>query len=254
MSQSWCSERHGHRHTRLGTGSRSQGGRVEAGSTLDSARHLSIVIASALVAGCAGYRGGWESVAYLGDTPPAARTEATAADRAHNPPELSVPGLKLRVAIDNQLRTYDTQVYFFALPLSIDPRNVYSRNVKPGKTRVFVTVTPQAAGFVFRPETAVLQFAEKRFTGAAGFEFGMWDVEWKRVEAGGKWEHRPIASDYALAEVGRRYYLSVDFATPVPSPESADIVLDLSEALRSTTQPPLPLIRFAPVRWKEGYT
>jgi hypothetical protein len=76
----------------------------------------------------------------------------------------------------------------------------------------------------------------------------------KRVERGGRWEHRPIASEFVLSEAGRRYYLSIDFATPVPSPESPDIVLDLSQALRSATEPPLPPIRFAPVRWKEGYT
>jgi hypothetical protein len=171
-----------------------------------------------------------------------------------NPPELSVPGLKLHVAIDNQLRTHDTQVYLFILPLSVDPRNVYTKNVEPGKTRVFVTVTPLTPGFVFRPTAAVLQVADKRVSGAAGYEFGMWDVEWKRVDRGGKWEHRPLASEYVLSEVGRRYYLSVDFATPVPSPESRAIALDLSQALKSSNVPALPLIRFAPVRWKEGYT
>lgn len=165
-----------------------------------------------------------------------------------------MPGLKLRVTIDNQVRTYDTQVYFFALPLSVDPRNVYPKNVASGKTRVFVTVTSQVPGFIFRPTAAVLQVADQRFTGAAGFEFGLWDNEWKRVERGGRWEHRPIVSEFALTEVGRRYYFSIDFVTPVPSPESQNIVLDLSQALKSSTEPPVPLIRFAPVRWKEGYT
>jgi len=213
-----------------------------------------LVLASFLAASCAGYRGGWESVAYLGDTPPAALADSSAQDRARNLPELRVPGLTLQVTIDNRLRTYDTQVYFFALPLSVDPRNVYPKNIQPGKTRVFVTATPQVPGFVFRPAAAVLQVADKRFTGAAGFEFGLWDNEWKRVERGGRWEHRPIVSEFVLAEVGRRYYLSIDFVTPVPSPESPNIVLDLSQALRLSTEPPLPLIRFAPVRWKEGYT
>lgn len=215
-------------------------------------RHTNVLIASFLVASCAGYRGGWESVAYLGDTQPPVLADSTA--RAPNPPELSVPGLNLQVTIDNQLRTNDTQVYFFALPLSVDPRNVYPKNVQPGRTRVFVTATPQVQGFVFRPADATLQVADKRYSGAAGFEFGLWDDKWNRVERGGRWEHRPIVSEYVLSEVGRRYYLSIDFMTPVPSPKTPDIVLDLSQALRSTTESPPPLIRFAPVRWKEGYT
>ncbi|MFC5519316.1 hypothetical protein [Polaromonas jejuensis] len=204
--------------------------------------------------GCAGYRGGWESVAYLGDTPPAFSSEAPTLHEARNRAALNVPGLQLRVAINNQLRTYDTQVYLFALPLSVDPRNVYPQNHEPGKTRVFVSVTPTDPGFVFRPSLAVLSIAGKRFTGIAGFDFDMWDLQGNRVKQGGKWDHRPVESDFALMEPGRRYLLSIDFATPVPSPESRDIGVDLSQALRATQHPPLPLIRFAPVRWKQGYT
>jgi hypothetical protein len=158
------------------------------------------------------------------------------------------------VTIDNQLRTYDTQVYLFVLPLSVDPRDVYPKNHEPGKTRVFVNVVPRVPGFVFRPSAAVLQVADKRFNGAAGLEFGMWDEKWNRVERGGKWEHRPILADFLLSEVGRQYLLSIDFATPVPSPESRDIILDLSHSLTSATEAPLPPIRFAPIRWKERYT
>jgi hypothetical protein len=217
-------------------------------------RQKTCLLLVCFLASCAGYRGGWESVAYIGDTPPAALSEAALQDNVRNLPDLSVSGLKLRVTIDNQLRTYDTQVYLFAVPASIDPRHAYPKNHVPGMTRVYVDVTPQVPGFVFRPSAATLRVAGKQFAGAAGFEFGMWDDKWNRVAQGGRWEHRPIASDLVLSEVGRRYLLSIDFATPVPSPESRDIVLDLSHALASAAAPALPPIRFAPVRWKEGYT
>ena len=217
-------------------------------------RTVGFVLACSLFVGCAGYRGGWESVAYIGDAPPAASGEPLALDQVRKLGELSVSGLKLRVTIDNQLRTYDTQVYLFILPLSVDPRSVYAKNNQPGKTRVYVTVIPQVRGFLFRPSAATLRVADRHFTGSAGFEFGMWDEDWRRVERGGKWEHRPIGADLALSEVGRQYLLSIDFLTPVPSPESRDIVLDLSHSLISTTEPRLPPIKFAPVRWKEGYT
>ena len=217
-------------------------------------RKTCLLLVCFLVTSCAGFRGGWESVAYIGDAPPAALSDAARQGDVRNPPELSVSGLKLRVTIDNQLRTYDTQVFLFAVPGSIDPRHVYPKNHVPGMTRVYVDVTPQAPGFVFRPAAATLRVADKPFAGAAGFEFGMWDDKWNRVAQGGKWEHRPIASELVLSEVGRRYLLSIDFATPVPSPESRDIVLDLSRALASAAAPALPPIRFAPVRWKEGYT
>lgn len=217
-------------------------------------RCLSVIALCTLAAGCAGYRGGWESVAYIGDTPPVAESDPQSSERGLNRRELVVPGVKLRVSIDNLLRTYDTQVYFFVVPLSFDPREVHSQNHEPGKTRVFVNVTPDAPGFVFRPAEAWLEIDGKRYAPVRGFRFGMWDEQGRLVEKGGKYDHREITGELALAEVGKRYLLSLVFDVPVPSPESRGIALDLSGALRDAARPPLPLIRFAPVRWKEGYT
>jgi hypothetical protein len=206
----------------------------------------------ALLAGCAGYRGGWESVAYLGAAPPA--IESRSSDQVRGAPELNVPGLTLRVTINNHVRTYDTQVYLYVLPLSVDPRSVHSGAIEPGKTRVYVNVKPRAAGFVFRPALATLHVGGARFSGSAGYEFGRWDAGGNRVERGGTWAHRPVTTDLTLAEVGRTYLLSIDFPAPLPSPEARDIALDLSRALSAPEQPPLPLIRFAPRRWKESYS
>ncbi|CAL92745.1 hypothetical protein [Azoarcus olearius] len=58
----------------------------------------------------------------------------------------------------------------------------------------------------------------------------------------------------ALEQAGRRYHLSIEFDTPVPSPELRDIEVDLSGVLPSSRRPPLPVIRFVPGQWKEGYT
>ena len=61
----------------------------------------------------------------------------------------------------------------------------------------------------------------------------------------------------SLTQPGKRYLLSLEFDIPVPSPKSPDILLDISRALQdlgSIGDPPLPLIRFAPVKWEEGYT
>jgi len=73
------------------------------------------------VSGCAGYRGGWESAAYIGSmqAAPSAAAGRAPATRDHRP--LTLPGLELEVSLDNRLRTYDVQVYLYVLPLSIDP-------------------------------------------------------------------------------------------------------------------------------------
>ena len=206
------------------------------------------------VSGCAGYRGGWESAAYIGSmqAAPSAAAGRAPATRDHRP--LTLPGLELEVSLDNRLRTYDVQVYLYVLPLWIDPRPVYANNAAPGKTRVYITVTPSTPDFVFRPELASLTVADQRFEGIAGFEFNRWDRDGRRVGEGGTWDHRPVGTEFALSEAGRKYHLSIDFATPDPSPESSDIAIDLSRALTSPHYPAVPLIRFMPVRWREGYS
>jgi hypothetical protein len=201
---------------------------------------------------CAGFRGGWESLPFIGDPPPAPpeyRTPFEAQQRS----ALELPGLTLGVSINNQLRTNDTQVYLYALPLSVDSREVQTQEVEPGKTKVLLRVVVRDEGFVFRPRLAVLSVAGTSVSGLAGFEFGMWDQEGNRVTTGGTWAYRRIADEYRLG-TGMTFYLSVDFPMPVPSPESPDIALDLAKALQAPGKPPIPLIRFLPVRWKEGYT
>jgi hypothetical protein len=205
------------------------------------------------VQACAGYRGGWESLPYIGETPPVTAESRTPLE-AQKRSEFSLPGLTLGVSINNQLRTYDTQVYLFALPLSIDPRNVYSQTVEPGKTRAIVRVSAREAGFVFRPQLATLSAAGKRVSGTTGFEFGRWNESGNRVSSGGRWGYRGVPNEFTLNEIGRTYLLSIEFLLPVPPPDSTDIVLDLSQALRSSDQTVVPTIRFLPVRWKEGYT
>lgn len=210
------------------------------------------------LAGCAGYRGGWESVAYIGTPPDWARGDDLDINELRRRHPLDLPGLQLQVRLDNQLRTRDTQVMLFALPISVDPRDVFVQNHQPGKTRVFVNVRVDETGFVFRPRQALLSVAGQRVSGEAGFDFARWDTQGRRLEPGdataGQWLHRPVGEAFALDEKYRRYLLSIDFVLPVPSPQTPDIELDLSQALRSPTQPALPPIRFTPVRWREGYT
>lgn len=230
------------------------GQRIAPGYHTLPVRFVPLLIAAGIallaLTGCAGYRGGWKSVAYVGDTPPARATD----EGASRPTTLHFPGLQLDIALDNALRTHDTQVILFALPVSVDPRAVFTKNNQPGKTRLFLTVTPTEPGYVFRPAQAVLMVGEQRLNGVAGYEFGMWDAAGQRVQQGGTWQHRPVGDAFTLAQAGRRYLLSIDFDIAAPSPETTGLAVDLSEALRSPHHPPLPRIRFAPVRWKEGYT
>jgi len=208
-------------------------------------RRLLSGLAAVPLLGCAGYRGGWESVAYVGDEPPADAKVGSA---------LELPGVTLRVSINNKVRSRDTQVVLFVVPASFDPRDVYAQGPSPGRTRVYLSTTPLGPGWIFRPTAAVLSFGGARHTADAGYEFGQWDASGQRVGQGGRYDHQPVGAERALPDVHRRYYLSVDFATAVPDPRLRDIVVDAASCLTAPTQPPLPPIRFAPARWEEGYT
>jgi len=205
------------------------------------------------LAACAGYRGGWESVPYIGD-PPRALQEYRTPFEAHQRAEIELPGLNLGVGINNRTRTYDTQVYLYALPLSIDPRNVQVEAVESGKTRITLRISKTDGAWVFRPRAAKLIVSGQAVKATEGYEFGMWDALGQRVAHGGNWAHRPVGDSLTLSDSARTYLLSIEFSLLAPSPQEAGIALDLSEALRATGQPAIPLIRFHPMRWREGYT
>ncbi|GAA4409962.1 hypothetical protein [Quisquiliibacterium transsilvanicum] len=216
-------------------------------------RILGTLALGVLIAGCAGFKGGWESVPYVGDAPPPladAQTPYESRERAR----LRLDGLTIAVSIDNQVRTYDTQVYGYGVPLSVDPRTLRTQPGQSGRTRVRIEVSGMRGEFVFHPQLARLAVGDKAVLGIAGYEFAMWGAAGQRVSSGGRWEHRATGDRFALQDRSRAYLLSIDFPLEPPSPESRAISLDLSKALTAPGLPELPVIRFAPGRWKHGYT
>lgn len=215
--------------------------------------HLLVVVPLLLaLSACAGFRGGWESVSYIGEPPAAVPVSRTAYESANRPP-IKLPGLSLRVEIDNRVRTRDTQVILFALPVSFDPRDVQTSVATPGRTRVRITVTPEQPGYAFHPAQAEFRIGDQVYRGVAGFEFGRWNDKGERDAEHGKWNDRSLGESMSL-DAGKSTYLSVEFDVPSPSARRSDLSLDLTRALTGPEGPAVPLIRFAPARWKEGYT
>lgn len=216
-------------------------------------RSAALVILSGLVCACAGFRGGWESVPFAEDAPPPPKTAETPFESRERM-KLRLDGVTLEVVLENQIRTYDTQVYLFILPLSVDPRTVRTTPVIPGRTRVRITVSDMRDSMIFQPELAELTVGDRAVRAVSGHEFGMWDTLGQRVASGGKWDDRAIDTRLVLEDRTRRHLLRLDFPVDAPSPEMRGIMLDLSKALTAPGRPPLPRIHFAPGRWKHGYT
>ena len=213
---------------------------------------LAALAGAVSLAGCAGYRGGWASVPYTGDRAPHP-TDLPESARLFDLEEVKVPGTRLRVSLNNRLRSYDYQVWFAVVPVSGDPRDALLGD-QDGKTRVYLSVTPQTAGFVFRGRAAKLEIDGRVYMPIAARRFGQFDAAGNVVERGGKWQYVELGPEFALTQPGTIYGLSLVFDVPVPAAETAKISIDLSEALRDPALPPMPLIRFQPVRWREGYT
>ena len=67
-------------------------------------RYSILLMLCVITIGCAGFRGGWESAAYVGDALPAALAESKLRQEAGER-TLDLPGMKLQVKIDNTLYT-----------------------------------------------------------------------------------------------------------------------------------------------------
>lgn len=207
----------------------------------------------ALLSACAGYRGGWESLPYIGALPPAAGLNVTA-DEARLRRELVLPGLRLRVNLNNAVRTHDTQVYAGVLPLGLDPRAVPLQPAQPGLTQLTLSVWPQGGrSFVLRYPQARLRVGGRTVAAQAASVWGQWDAAGEPVERGGRYADRPLSSDHVLEARDRPHVLTLSFPIERPSPQDGDIALELGEALSHPGTPAIPRIQFQPSRWTEGY-
>lgn len=195
-----------------------------------------LAVWATLLSGCAGFRGGVESAAYIPDTEESVDILSRKFFR--------LPGLDLHVQLDNRLQRRDVQVILFVVPVMIDLKDRFIDNNRPLRTRAHVTVTALESGFKFRPKLARLKYAGKSYTGLIGFS-------WAK-DHDGRFSDQPVDDELELIP-GQRYLLSIDFDLPTPSPNSKDIVLELDDALESPASE-VPPIYFMPSEWSQGYT
>lgn len=196
---------------------------------------------------CAGYRGGWESIPYIGTPPPipsVTRTNYEAGKRQ----ELALPGLSLSVRLNNPSLDSDTLVYAYVIP--VPAPSVDTPSDAPKKAKVTLYITPRKDGYVFRPLLATLSAGGLTASALGGYTDAKFIGFKDRVAVHA--DPQRIADEAPLSN-GRSYIFDVEFPLPVPSPQAPDVALDLSRALQAPGQPTIPLIRFLPVRWGNWY-
>lgn len=212
-------------------------------------RRCTALLLWAALPGCGALRSGWESVAYVGP-PPAVPERHTGEWRS----ALDLPGLVLRVWLDNSEQIDDSKRVLGVVPAGSDRTPLRTPGASSGRTGIELWATPHEPGFVFEPRAAVLGIGPRRVQaddGGASVPF--------RLRPDGRYTGEPPAAapvpgQVALPSGGHTVRLALGFAVPAPSPQRDDLVLDLAAALRCASVPPLPLIRFRPGRWAVGYT
>jgi hypothetical protein len=173
-----------------------------------------------VVAGCAGYRGGWYNEAYTGDPAPDFPVPYSAFE-LQQPGRRALPGLTLQASLNNRVQTNDRKVVLFVVPAGYDPQD-RRMNIGPSdRVRLYLTMT------VIATEGATVTSSDDN--------------------------RRRLAEPQVLAP-GSQHRLWVDFQTAIPPPQHSQISVDLSNALKADGLPALPLLKFKAVRWKQGYT
>jgi hypothetical protein len=200
-----------------------------------------------LLAGCAGYRSGEVSQAYVDVAPtldPLVRG---------TPTWLEISGARVRVELANEIQQREHQVMLFIVPVMVDPRDKPLYPVEQG-ARLLLEISPVVHGASFRPEAVVLtvdgrEYRPSEVQRMAVFDPGEYPLDALRDAEPGS----PANLDYSLDKSGRHHQFLLRFGTPMPAP-TQEIRLDLSRALHLPGQPAVPPIRFRAVPWKQGYT
>lgn len=212
---------------------------------MTATRLVAVAMALALSA-CAGYRGGWESIPYVGTSPavpPATRTSYEAGQRS----ELRLPGLTLSVTLNNQSIDSDTQVHAYVVP--VPGYSVDTPSESPKRARVYLYFEPHQEGFVFRPLLATLSVGGRPVSALGGFRTG----EFLGFKHPGMYGEPTRTADELTLSSGKGDRLFLEFPVATPSPQARDVVLDLSRALQAPGRAPIAPIRFLPVRWGAWY-
>lgn len=200
-----------------------------------------------LLAGCAGYRSGEVSQAYVDVAP------AVAAVARGTPTWLEIPGARVRVELGNEIQQREHQVMLFIVPVMLDPRDKPLYPVEQG-ARLLLEISPAVHGARLRPEAAILTIDGRKYRASgvqrlAVFDPGKYPLDGLRDAE----PSSPTDLTYSLDTPGRHHQFWLRFETPMPAPTQG-IQLDLSRALYLPGQPTVPPIRFRAVRWKQGYT
>jgi hypothetical protein len=215
------------------------------------------------LSGCGGFRGGIESVPYVGT---AALQETTA--HPAWPHEVTLPDLTLRLSLNNAVQTYQYEVMLFIIPTYLNFWDEF-RNRNAEALELTVQVSARNAAVTFDPRQLILTVDGKEVQPR-----GVWVnnrererqviddfVKANRQALPNQLPVTPHASEWrdvvtdpvALRPMDQSPRYIVIFPLPLLSPER-DLALDINRALLEPRRATIPPIHFKSMPWSEGYS
>jgi hypothetical protein len=216
-----------------------------------------------LLPGCGGFRGGIESVPYVGEQEP-----QETSSRRPTPHEITLPGLTARLSLNNTVRTYQYEVMLYLIPTYLNFWDEFQHR-DAASLELSLELTALESGVTIDPLQLVLTVDGKEFRPTEVWVNNL-DRERQALDAyvtarrqapANKPPPFPSSSEWRDAVTApvklrpgeKSPRLLVMFPVPLPSPKST-LSLDLGPALGTTMFPGKPVIRFKSMRWSEGYS
>lgn len=220
-------------------------------------------LALLLLSGCGGFRGGIESVPYVGDIEP--QQTSTYRTWLH---EITFPGLTAHLSLNNTIRIYQYEVMLYIIPTYLNLREEFHHR-DAESLEINLQITAHDSGVTIDPRQLVLAVDDKEFRPTAVWvnnrerERQIIDAFVKNrrqappdqpppIPRSSEW-HDVVTAPVLVGPGEKSPRFIVMCPVPRPSPERT-LSLNLSPAIGVPQPFDMPLIRFKPMRWAEGYS
>ena len=226
-------------------------------------RFYAYLLALLLLSGCGGFRGGIESVPYVGEAVPLGSASLRTALR-----EIPLSGMTVAVSLNNGLQTYQYEVMLYVIPTYLNFRDEFQhRDAK--NLELTLQITAHNSGVTIDPRQLVLAVDGKELRPTA-----IWvnNREQERqvidtyvaarqqapsdhpppVPRAAEWRTRVTAPAMVLPhEKSPRFIVVLPLQLVPPQRE---LSLNVNPAIVEPAGSDHSLIRFMPQRWSEGYS
>lgn len=201
--------------------------------------------------GCAGFRAGVESIAYLGSPDELPPKPGPSFQSRHN---LTWQDIQLSVELNNKLQTRDHTVMLFVVPTTIDPFDKFIGAKETDRLIAYIEMKSSNPKLSFDPSKVSFVLNGQSHSPVKVAEYAKWGESGEVNNLTGKWGYRDVPSIRALQDPLHNYSFKIEFDLDRPSPREENFQLDLSRALLTPRGEPGPVVKFKAVPWKQGYT